>query len=493
MKRKVIVIGGGIAGLSAGVYAQRCGFDVTVLESHSIVGGNCTSWKRKGYLFEGGMHWLSGSNTNDPTNKLWRTVGALDDSVTIHYPEPFMEYNHNGTPIRFYRNVDITEKHLISVAPADEKEIRRLCDNIRKVKNLAMPVADIRGVKVTQKPHPPFGLMFTAISAMRLIKSFANVSRDEYTNRFSHEGLRNLIRSCTHDRMGVAPLFFTLGTLARGDGGFPECGSLPFVERIVKTFTQSGGTLLLNTPAERVVIENGAAVGVLAGGKRIQADAVIVTADTLVIDHLFEKPLSSPWLDEMRKVTEPTMNVLLSFGIDVDLKNYNKVCIFKPDKPIHIDKQIFEYISLTNYARDPVYSPEGKTALTVSLPGDTYDFWLKAKEKGRYEEEKKKLADVVLEALASYMPEIKDHVEVCDVATPLTYVRYCGNWKGSWMTDMTKDIKMKEYPAVIKGLSGAYFAGQRMMPPGGLPVALMSGRTAVQYLCRDTKTVFVSE
>ena len=44
-----------------------------------------------------------------------------------------------------------------------------------------------------------------------------------------------------------------------------------------------------------------------------------------------------------------------------------------------------------------------------------------------------------------------------------------------------------------EGLDGLYFAGQRMSPPGGLPIALMSGRTAVQYLCRDAGVVFVSE
>ena len=494
MKRKVIVIGGGIAGLSAGIYAQRCGFDVTILESHSIAGGNCTSWKRKGYLFEGGMHWLTGSNPNEPVHKLWQTVGALDDSVTIHCPEPFMEYNHHGTPIRLYRNVDTTEKHLISVSPADEKEIKRLCGNIRKVQNLMTPITDIRGVKVTQKSRPSIGLLFSSLSAMHLMKSFANVSRDEYVNRFSHEGLRCLIRSCTDDGMGVVPLFFTFGTLARGDGGFPEGGSLPFVERMVKTFTGAGGTLLLSTPAERVLIENGGAVDVVVGGeRRMPADAVIVTADTLAIDHLFDAPLKSPWLDQMRKVTKPTMNVLLSFGIDADLKQYNRRCVFQSDKPIHVGRQTYEYITFTNYAHDPVYSPEGKTALTVSLPGDTYDFWLKAKEEDRYEAEKQRLADLVTETLAALIPETSGRVEVCDVATPLTYVRYCGNWKGSWMTDMTRDIRVESYPAVIKGLSGVYFAGQRMMPPGGLPVALMSGRTAVQYLCRDMDTVFVSE
>jgi phytoene dehydrogenase-like protein len=131
--------------------------------------------------------------------------------------------------------------------------------------------------------------------------------------------------------------------------------------------------------------------------------------------------------------------------------------------------------------------------MTIALTGDTYAFWKKAKEENRYESEKQRIADEVIAATAERMPEIRGQTEVLDVATPLTYERQCGNWKGSWMTEVTPAMKYKKYPAVIDGLSGVYFAGHRMMPPGGLPPALMSGRTAVQYLCRDTGTVFVSE
>ena len=131
--KKVVIIGGGIAGLSAGIYAQKCGFDVTILERNAIAGGNCTAWKRKGYLFEGGMHWLTGSSTKEALHKMWRHVGALNDDVTVHYHEPFVQYDYQGTPIKFNRNVDATEKHLCSLSPQDAKEIRKLCNNVRKV------------------------------------------------------------------------------------------------------------------------------------------------------------------------------------------------------------------------------------------------------------------------------------------------------------------------------------------------------------------------
>ncbi|MCL2147599.1 MAG: FAD-dependent oxidoreductase, partial [Synergistaceae bacterium] len=457
MNKRIIVIGGGIAGLSAGIYALKCGFDVTILESHSIAGGNCTSWKRGGYLFEGGMHWLTGSNPKTAVNRAWRHVGALGDSVAVSYPEPFIEYNYKGTPIRFYRDVDTTEQELLRISPEDSGEIKKICNNIRKVNKLSMPLSDIRGVKVTKKNHPPASLLFSGISALRLIRSLVDVSRDEYMLRFAHEGLREAIRSITDDHTGVAPFFLTLGSLAGGDGGFPEGGSLPFVGRIVNTFTGLGGKILYNSRAERVIVQNGKATGVMINGETIPADAVIVTSDTMAAQHLFDTPLNSEWLEEMRATTAPTMAVFICLGIDADLRSYPTYGFYKLEQPMKLAEQKYEFLGVYNYSNNPTYSPIGKTAMTLQLPGDTYDYWKKVREEGRYEAEKQRLGDKVIELLTAHIPEIEGKVEVCNIATPLTYERYCANWKGSWMTEMSKEMKMKTYPAVVGGLNGVYF------------------------------------
>jgi hypothetical protein len=50
--------------------------------------------------------------------------------------------------------------------------------------------------------------------------------------------------------------------------------------------------------------------------------------------------------------------------------------------------------------------------------------------------------------------------------------------------------KMKQYPGTCESVEGLYFAGQRMMSPGGLPAAAASGRQAAQLLCRQFDEVF---
>ena len=51
--KKVIIIGAGVSGLSAGIYGQMNGFNTEIFEMHAIPGGECTGWRRKGYYFDG--------------------------------------------------------------------------------------------------------------------------------------------------------------------------------------------------------------------------------------------------------------------------------------------------------------------------------------------------------------------------------------------------------------------------------------------------------
>ena len=78
------------------------------------------------------------------------------------------------------------------------------------------------------------------------------------------------------------------------------------------------------------------------------------------------------------------------------------------------------------------------------------------------------------------------------IATPLTYERYCGTYRGSWMTKMFPGSRPVSYPFKSKNIDNVYFSGHRLMPPGGMPAAVVTGRTSAQYLCRDFNAEFVS-
>lgn len=83
MKKKVIIIGGGIAGLSAGCYLRMNGFKTRIFEQHHHPGGLCTSWKRGDYTFDGCVHWLAGSSPDDPFHKLWNEDGGEQAQGTL--------------------------------------------------------------------------------------------------------------------------------------------------------------------------------------------------------------------------------------------------------------------------------------------------------------------------------------------------------------------------------------------------------------------------
>ena len=178
--KKVIIVGAGIAGLTAGIYARQSGFDVTVYESHTIPGGASTSWRRKGYLFEGGMHWLTGSSPKTPLNKLWREVGALDDSVNIYNRDPFFAFEYDGQTAYLYRDIDKMRQHFLEISPSDKKEIIKLCKDIKKFSKISMPIMDIKNVKVKKKASLDIGAMLGMLPALTRTSFYSNQTTKEF-------------------------------------------------------------------------------------------------------------------------------------------------------------------------------------------------------------------------------------------------------------------------------------------------------------------------
>ena len=105
--------------------------------------------------------------------------------------------------------------------------------------------------------------------------------------------------------------------------------------------------------------------------------------------------------------------------------------------------------------------------------------------------EKERIANEVIDALDKKFGDIKSKVEVYDVATPATFIRYTNNWKASWEGwNITTNSFGKRIKKTLPGLKNFYMVGQWVEPGGGLPSGLMSGRNAAQIICKNDKKKF---
>ena len=490
---KIVIVGAGISGLSAGIYAARSGFDVTIVEQHSMAGGLSTGWSRKGYYFEGGMHWLTGSNPNLPLNKIWKETGALQENNPIENRDPLYTFiGPDGKTLCLHRYLPQMQEELIRYAPEDKHRIKKMCRAVKAFTNFYMPVMDEKGCKCKNPVQLHLSDFIKMLPAIARVPGLVKISCPEYIAKFKNENLRHLLSSVIGYRYNALSFIYTLGSFASGDSGYPAGGSVRMANNMLEKYKSLGGKILFNTKVENVIIDEYVARGVETSAGVIQADAVIITQDArTAVDTLFDTMIDEPWVNAMRHNVISEQNIFVGLGIKADLSRLPYSCVFPLEKPFEYAGCKWNEFRIYNYAAYKEHSPEGSTSVTCLLLGDSYAFWKAAKADGTYKEKKKELGELFVKELSRFIPEAASALEVIDVATPCTYERYTSSFEGSWMSVWEKGGKQCNYPYFLESCLGVYFAGQRIRMPGGLPIAVYTGRQAVQCICRDFGEEFV--
>ena len=117
MEKSIIIVGAGIAGLSAGCYARMNGYKSTIFEMHDKPGGLCTAWKRKGYTWDISMHMLFGSK-GGAFHSMWQELGALQGTQFV-YHDRMMLIESGKRSSTFAWNRASLEKQMLALSPAD--------------------------------------------------------------------------------------------------------------------------------------------------------------------------------------------------------------------------------------------------------------------------------------------------------------------------------------------------------------------------------------
>lgn len=490
MRKKVIIIGAGISGLSAGIFAQKSGFETVLFEKHRISGGECTGWDRKGFHIDGCIHWLTGTKQGTDLNKLWNEVGALEN-IPVYQPENICSLEYNNKMYSFPRDFDSLKKCLIDISPQDLQEIENLFEYIHAFFDFPIPC------------EKPFDLM-SCMDYIKLGKSMRPVgpvmmkldklSVGDYVMKFSSPVIREFLLSNLFPEFRASMLPLTLATILEGNGGRPSGGSRNFAKRMENTYIALGGKLLLNSEVDSIIIEKSKAIGIaLSNGETHFADYIISSTDThITLNRFLKNQYKNRYLDKMyaNEKDYPLKScVYLSIGVDAVLSDIPDDLSFSV-RPFCLEGREVPEISVKQYQHEPDFSMTGKSIYIIYLNGN-YAWWKEKQKSGEYTIEKERLGRQIVERLEEKFPLLKEKIQLLDIATPLTYERYCGAYKGAYMSfGITPKSIQQVDSGRIKKIENLYLAGQWLMPPGGLPAALLTGKWAIQRICKKEKVQF---
>lgn len=486
MIKKAIVIGAGISGLVCANYLQRSGIQTLVFEQAAGPGGVSTSWKRKGYNFEGGIHWLIGAIKEIPLHNIWLESGALQENNPVYFKDPVYTLVDRAGRMPLYRDLHGLEL----TGWRDKLALAVLKFDLLCFDGFHQPITDIKGIRA--RYPSPFSLWeYIKMGGAALITPFLVMqSARFYARRFRNPRIRALLGAVVEPSINALSFIYTLSTFHMGDSGYPEGGSLQMARNMASHFQGLGGEIRYRTRAQEVFrLQDKWAVRI--GEDILQADAVVISMDARsAMDKLFKTPLQDSWAKNMRKGLRTTQCMFLGVGVKADLSTWPRSMQIVLPEPLHAAGLTYSTVVINNYAGVKGYAPEGCSVITCLLHGSTYGWWKAAREDGTYAAKKQEVMHAFLEAVGRVIPAVLEQADVTDVATPLTYERYCSTFEGSYMSDWPPFQPL--YHAPYRYERGLYFTGQRTAYSGGLPPAAQSARLTAQYVCRDLNVEFVS-
>jgi len=483
-ERTIIIVGAGIAGLAAGCYARMNGYHARIFEQHDKPGGYCTAWTRKGYTFDGCIHHLAGAGPHSTLYPLWRDLGIFEGH-TMHFYDKLVQVElADGRRFVAHTDVDRLEAYLKHLAPEDASvidEYIRAARSFLAVDLLGLPMAS------------PWQTL-KALPKLPLLLKWGKVTLEQFAKRFKNPLLRQAFPTLQYDFSGI-PMLIHLNFLAGCHNrilGWPSGGSLAFARTIAARCESLGGEIHYRSPVGKILVENDRAVGVrLRDGTEHRSDFVVSAADGYttifgMLDSRYADARIRSYYDAAPDGNE--MNFCVALGVARDMKDEPHALTLFLKQPVTLLGRPHERLSVEVYNWDPSLAPAGKTPIKVLLK-TTYSQWKAlSADRARYDEEKARVAETVIDVLEARFPGLRQQVDVVDGSTPLTIERFTGNYHGlqAWRVPGGRmGAMLRGFTRTLPGLANFHMAGQWAEAMIGISTAAISGRNAVQRVCKQ--------
>ena len=493
-KYDAVIIGSGLGGLSCAAAFARQGFKALVLEKHDRPGGYATTFSRPGgFVFDASLHSTSVGERNGLHNLIYGFPEIADVEFVPHRNLYRVIYPDHDIRVP-QKDVAGYVKLLSDLFPDEGQGIQGLVDDMKGLAGDINRLTNARG-KVDMSRFPQdFPYLFGCYN-----KTWGQM----VDARIKNPKLRSIV-STLWGYYGLPPsklsaVYYALptyGYLQQG-GYYPIRRSQGISNAFVKFIEDRGGKVVLNARVTDILTKDHAAYGVKTGdGREFTGKVVVANANAYDTFHSMVK--EGDFLKEYVEKMDQYSVSLSSFQVFLGLKEdlVRKVGIEDTEIFYHTDyDHESDYMAAVNAKMDNTgygltlydnlykgYSPEGKNTLSlIVLQG--YDHWKEYEadyfkgEKTAYRAEKERIADILIKKTEqTLLPGLSSAIQVKEIATPLTNLRYTGNYRGAiygWDQTVNNSGRSRlPHKTPIKNL---YLAGAWTSPGHGYGGVIGSG------------------
>jgi phytoene dehydrogenase-like protein len=489
-----VIIGSGLGGLSCAAAFARQGFRPLVIEQHDKPGGYATAFKRPGgFLFDVSLHSTSAGQRNG----IYDLIPGFPEISGVEFVQlPYLYRaifpNHD---IRVpQKNLGAYLDMLSAQFPEEKDGIKALHDDMAGVARDVSKFSEARGTVNMMRVPVDFPLLY----------KYATHTWGEVLEERIHDPKLQAIVSAMWEYYGLPPsklaaIYYALpsiGYLTEG-GWYPKGRSQTISNAFASFIEAHGGKVLLNTRVDRILTKEGAAVGVrTADGHDYSGKVVVSNANAYDTFHKLMDPEEVPpeYIARMDHYSASLSCFLVFIGLKKDLvketglKDAEILCETGYDPEGSYNGQLVADVTNPGFGMMvydnvyPGYSPPGKNTLSLlTLQGFDHwkpfemDYW--KGHKNAYRAEKYRIADILIrQAEKTVLPGLSKAIEVKEIGTPLTNVRYTGNYRGAiYGWDQTLDnsgIRRLPHKTPIRNL---YLSGAWTTPGGGYAAVIPSG------------------
>lgn len=471
---KILIVGGGVAGMSAGITLCRAGFSCEIYEKNALPGGHLGAWERQGYTIDNCIHWLEGTRRGTKLFALWEELGAFDRTTEFRRDSCFYRSTLDGKSAALYPSIERSRREWLTLSPKDKGQINAF---FSAVKCLRAHVC-----RVEPLPYLP------DMRIMPTLLRYGALSMEQLAGCFSSPLLRHALTDYIPGTYNALGLISTYASYSCHNASVPRGGSLAMALRMADTFRKEGGVLHLSAPVSRVCTSGSHATGILLpDGSFVRTDVVVCALDPAVTyGHLLPGDTMPMLLARRYKKDKGLLFSALqaAFACDADLIPPFGTQISEAPRLAPYGTRVI----LRDSCREEAFAPKGRILLQCMVPvsGQEGERWIALRDAPlAYADEKRALGEKMRLSVEAVFPAAAGKLDLLDVWTPATYARYHGDKCGAFMSFAVPGGKWPlPLPAALGAYENLFLATQWLRSPGGLPNAALAGQDCAGQIRR---------